>query len=367
MLTIFSQLVELFVIENISDRADRLKKLDVYSSRNSISKMAGDSILQYPVLVTDSISVEDLTMVTKALEREYVTFFRIATGLDDVSETGKRAYLQKFHQNIIGARSATRHNRDAMKDMGTLVSEEQNFNMKNLNDLSTSYIMSEDKTDNRYGKQLVSSDIDKANELVPTLVSVNIYDEKSKSKTDVLVGIKAVSHILESEDILDNLKRGIDGKSFMTNFLKVTIGEKRFMRDFVASQDEIKQEVLNKKQNSKWWRLLRRRSIKESINRFMGGHKQLLPNSAIVITTDEVERFNNMYNINLLRDTKAVNTIMEQFFLLSFVILDPASEIVHIMFDGEHGFNTMSYSSLERENKKGGSDVKSLMKILSRM
>lgn len=372
MLTIFSQLIELFVIENVSERLERMKRLDVYSSRNSISKMANDSILQYPVLVTDSISLEDLTMVTKALEREFVTFFRIATGLDDHSESDKRSYLKKFHQNIGAGKSATKYNSSNLTDPGALITEEQNFDMRNLNDLSTSFISENSRpagneSKSNYGKQLVSSDIDKANELVPTLVTVNIFDEVAKKHTELLVGLKAVSHVLESNDILENLKRGIDGKSFVSNFLKVTIGEKRFVKDYVLNQDEIKEEVLAKKQNSKWWRTLRKRAIKESLNRFTGGHKQLLPNSSIVISTDEVERFNNMYNINLLRDMKAVKNLMDQFFLLGFVILDPAAEIAHLYFDGNDSFSTVSYSALERENKKGGSDMKSLMKILSRM
>ena len=76
----------------------------VKSAKNSsISKMASEGIMQFPVLVSRSLDIDTLQIITKALERNYASFVQVTMGLHssmDISKTKNPAeYIKKYHQN----------------------------------------------------------------------------------------------------------------------------------------------------------------------------------------------------------------------------------------------------------------------------
>ena len=78
------------------------------ATRNSLSRKSAGSIMQFPVICSNALSVDELMMVNKALEREYVEFVRIAASLDDVIDVtdpskmtqAKLQKVQSLHQNM---------------------------------------------------------------------------------------------------------------------------------------------------------------------------------------------------------------------------------------------------------------------------
>ena len=104
------------IISNIIDlvngsklAAGKLSKSDFEfrTTRNSISRKSSDSILQFPVICSDALAPDDLMMVSKALEREYSQFVRIAASLDDVIDVkgssvrdAKLNKIRSIHQNM---------------------------------------------------------------------------------------------------------------------------------------------------------------------------------------------------------------------------------------------------------------------------
>ena len=58
---------------------------------------------------------------------------------------------------------------------------------------------------------------------------------------------------------------------------------------------------------------------------------------------------------------------MKSYFLLGFAILDPATETIRIIFDGDADYNTLSYTALERENSNQAREVKNIMQVLGKM
>ena len=73
----------------------------------------------------------------------------------------------------------------------------------------------------------------------------------------------------------------------------------------------------------------------------------------------------NTYNINILKDRRAINSLFDTFFLLGLVIVDPATEVAYFRFDGEEDWETYSFRSLEKENSSA-SDVKSLISLMDK-
>lgn len=70
--------------------------------RQSISRTANKGVLQFPVIVPKSLSLEEITTGSKALERQYVSFVRIMTSLNSATSDEKdiESYLKSIHQNF---------------------------------------------------------------------------------------------------------------------------------------------------------------------------------------------------------------------------------------------------------------------------
>ena len=98
---IISELIELF--KSLKDLKDG-KTIDVkFNTRNSISREAysNSGVLNFPVLVSGSLSLDNVTMVSKALERNYVSFLTILTSFNSITdEQSISKYIKKFHQNV---------------------------------------------------------------------------------------------------------------------------------------------------------------------------------------------------------------------------------------------------------------------------
>jgi hypothetical protein len=379
--------------------ADEVRgQLNLKFGRNSISKKAGHAILQFPVLTTDVISVQDLTMINKALERQYATFTAIAMGLDDHLEDGevKGDYVRRFHQNI-GTRDQLRINAGYFDEDAKLLLTQGNkqalrpysedLRMNSLNSMTdrnnrNHYILGETnirktlseaddglkvRDKSQYTNHLLNNDVKKANELVPTTLDISVFMSNGKStvQSNILLGIKAISHLVESEEMIYNVSKAIEEKRSLFRFFQWTTGEIEFFKDYLFMIDRIKREATGRRDDSHWWRSLKRRSAEDKLRRMTFSKKEVLPNATILITMDEVEYIANNYNIDLLGNTAAVRTLMEVFFLLGFVIVDPAAELAYFFFDGQTTFQTFSYSSLERENTST-SEVKSIVSLMNK-
>lgn len=72
---------------------------------SSIATRAKEGILQFQVIASDSIDMDILTMISKALERQYSTFVQVVYSMHSVAnindQQGIEDYLQQFHQNEV--------------------------------------------------------------------------------------------------------------------------------------------------------------------------------------------------------------------------------------------------------------------------
>lgn len=216
----------------------------------------------------------------------------------------------------------------------------------------------------------VSSDYKKANELVPTLLHMRIYPVDSHTKTelppiDFVLGIKATLHPVTSEEMIINIARGIKNEDKFFNFIRWTTGEISFFKDFVLSLNEIKIDAINTSSKaSRWWTVLKRRRGAAKIKNAVSSNR-LLPNATIVITQEEADILRDQYGYNLEKPTIAYKLI-ENYFLISFVIVDPALQRVKFLFDGKNEFEVMTFASLARENTVDDRKFKDMMNMLGR-
>lgn len=91
------------VLRELIDLKKDLKdvKSPFVNKRGSIARESNTGVLQFPNLTDSSLSLSEINMINKALEREFVSFISIMTSLDSVTdEKSVRDYITKIHQNF---------------------------------------------------------------------------------------------------------------------------------------------------------------------------------------------------------------------------------------------------------------------------
>lgn len=93
----------------LSDRAkpvlNSFKVIKGFAGKTSISALAKDLIMQFPVLVSASISTDDLVVIAKSLEKMYASMFiavwtaDASFGVTDKNMHGVRDFVKKYHNN----------------------------------------------------------------------------------------------------------------------------------------------------------------------------------------------------------------------------------------------------------------------------
>lgn len=445
----------------------------------SLSKASMDGTMNFPVVVSNALSIEDASLVSKALERQFASFTLTLMTMNPYLYTmgGKASasnYINKFHQNLdtradsvdlinavnnfmAEAYSKFDVNYDVLEEVsnrivynvyegvnsvgvnaknakysytidevtesrilndlanhGTVLFEgggrPRNPRPMNSYDISGDYnVNTNDFSDSRnsidtvkmsdatinagdvnvtynmrggrgsasiggdrrqFNHMDVSSDYKKANELVPTLLHMRIYPVDTVSKMemppiDFVLGIKATLHPVSSEEMVINIARGIKNEDKFFNFIRWTTGEISFFKDFVLSLNEIKIDALNtSNKSSRWWTVFKRRKNAAKIKNAFSSNR-LLPNATIVITQEEADIIRDQYGYNLEK-TNIAYKLIENYFLIAFVIVDPALQRVKFLFDGKNEFEVMTFAGLARENTVDDKKFKDMMNMLGR-
>lgn len=221
-------------------------------------------------------------------------------------------------------------------------------------------------------EMLKNNDVRKANELIPTTMHVRTIlvnqQKESQGTMDFIIGIKSTLHPVTSEEMVSNVVGAVKSRGKVFNFLRWTTGETNFFKDFLFNINEMKDDVFTRSKGaSQWWIALKRRRSLAKIKASMFTSKDLLPNATLVLSMDEANYIKSEYGFDVT-DTRIVNKVMERYFLLGFVVVDNAAQVVHFLFDGQEDYQSVSFTGLEREGKAGGgSDLKDVLKLVQRI
>ena len=200
--------------------------------------------------------------------------------------------------------------------------------------------------------QLLNTDVKKSNDMQPFPLQIRLMAVNDKKEfiqyMDFVIGVKAVLHLLKSDEIVTNISYVFQNKSFMFKLLKWTTGEISLFKDLLFNIDEIKFDVNNRtKGHSPWFSTLKRLKEKKVTVGTFGVHK-LVPNSTLVVSSYEVDLIKKNTGLDL-RDVSSVKKIMEKLFLIAFVIVDDGTETVDIIYDYASSYDTYALETLERE------------------
>lgn len=403
------------------------------SSFKSAASASSALTLVFPVLISNSISVSSAGIIAKAIERKAASMMQMlfsAFAIDDAKDAID--YVQKFHTNLDTSRGITV---DSLIDaLDKYVVQSSHESAKSAiekahafsNELAKRLAVEEDakvnlnytlpssinetpldiykfkrdsnkpivfneapfvgmtRGDDRdytsarknaadyFSNQLVASDVKKANELVPTMLTINFVstnaDKQPIAVNDVMIGIKAKLYPLDSLDIINRIKIKNQDSNGFHKFIRATTREISFFKDFLFAIDKAKVDALSQSKrgsSNKLWKVLERRSNKSKVRRALGMTNDASAISTLAISKEEVEYLKKTENIDV-EDPRVMRPIMEAYNLMGVVIVDEIQEIASFMFDsGDDMYEQVSFNNLEREANDGS--TKKIINLMTKL
>lgn len=375
-ITLLQMLFAANQITNVTSASEYLKNFHQnIDSTIDISDMDVDDVIDYTNKLSENA---DTDLEFQASINEAIDFvlnntkYAIQNNIPaDLNETyGINEYMCKgsvnkptVYLNELSNQVKTTNKDQFTVDLGPLkVSKEYKDEMDDNMALKNSY--------DAINKGVLSSDITKSNESVPSLMVVNfvsLVPGTNHQVTNVaVIGVKAVLHYVPSEEMVNRIIMKNSDNHGLLNFIRATTGEIAFFKDFLFSIDKAKIDAVSrsgKGSNNKIWKILELRADKSKLNRASGHKNDCAAITTIVINKTEVDLIKKYHRIDLTRPGTLLS-IMKGYNLLCGVIVDEVIERVDFMYDdGDPNFETLSFMSLEREKSDG--QLKKVINVLA--
>ena len=222
-----------------------------------------------------------------------------------------------------------------------------------------------------YGGQILQNDVRKANEAQPTMMIVNFtYNKEGTSdhiSSSCVVGVKALLHYVDSEDIVNRVILKQSDNRGLFNLIRATTGEIGFFKDFLFAVKRAKIDAVakaGKGSTDKIWKLLELRADRlrgAKVTRMDQANNAAI--TTLVISKAEVDHIKQYHRIDLSK-TGPAKGILRGYNLMALAILDTINEKVDFLYDdGSSMFETLSFGSLERE--ESGSMYKKVINLVA--
>ena len=203
------------------------------------------------------------------------------------------------------------------------------------------------------GPQLTDGDIKRMNDMTPYAVQIRLSVVNSADEfvqyMDIVVGIKTVLHLVDTDDMISNLEKALQNRSGLFRFLRWTTGEISLVKDLLLNMDDLRFDAANQNAGKSPLfgnlKRMKRRGI--GMSDFAMPHG-LIPNATLLVTSYEVDHMKNTYGIDM-REESVAKKLMEGLDLMTFIICDDGAGTVDILYDGDATFQTYALESIERE------------------
>ena len=440
-----------------------------FKMSSNIAKEAKGLTAVFPVLVSESVSVEQAQMIAKAAERKYVTMFQMLFAASQITDAkSAQSYLKKFHNNITSSLDLSDMTVDDAIDFANKLDEEvqttaltnasiteatkavledlafnesytkvlaENLNPVSLNnykvktvfgdykatqvsEANDDYYTVEDRSDstewegrddnngNVYkqrtntttrrtpitardraatlkdknatlkdkadiiSKQIVTTDIKKANEATPSLMIINFVTQADGRDNEIVntavIGVKCVIHYVPSSEMMNRMVLKNTDRRGLLNFIRATTGEIQFFRDFLFAIDRAKIDAVaktSKGSNSRIWKMLEIRANRAKMNATArADNAACAAITMLVLSKAEVDIIKQSYRLDLSKASTMLS-VMKGYNFIGVAVIDEVNEKVDFLYDdGTKNFETISFMSLERE--QGAGEYKKMINTL---
>ena len=324
------------------------------------------------------IQLEDANDDLADAAKQMVMLNRIANRRQNaIQDDMDRQYADlRAAQNVTAAQNrALKTNIDALAADVKASTDAQNKELKNViktldkRSKSAPDVSLKDTVD-YFTNQLLPQDVAKANELMPTLVTVNfttVNPEGVKNTATGIIGVKAKLYSVDSMEIITRISSKYSTNNTLFNLVRASTREISFFKDFAFAIDKAKIDAINmakKSDNSSMFKLLERRATKNKFSSLLKKN-DASPITSLVLSQEEVEYLKKYHNTDMEK-SYITRTILESYNLMDIVIADESLEVARFLFDDGDGiFETMTFDSLEKEAKD--SSYKKVINLMSKI
>ena len=385
---------------------------------SNIAKKTSNLVLTFPVIADESVSLSTARLIAKATERKVVGMLQMLFAAMDITNN-KNAFefVGKVHQNLTSddvisfinkmdtkklrhesldidlinkimveciaedtvelnnelpeslnnsfrissdnkiinesdRRSLDRSNNDNQKLTNELAEKDKEINER----LNRNKIKSSHNDPSFLKDQILSSDLKKANDDVPSLLIVKFMqgngDMKDKIPTQAIIGVKAKLVYVKQSDMINRIITKNRDNNGLFNFLRATTGEISMIKDFLFAIDRAKLDTISSRNNSSpIWKLLERRYLMSKKNWLLRNSNGAGTAIAVLVMSKETEDILNK-DYGFKCEPYKMLEIMEAYSVMGIAIVDDVNEKVKSLYDDNSTqYEINSYSSYEKEDK----------------
>ena len=202
------------------------------------------------------------------------------------------------------------------------------------------------------GPQMADKDVKRINDMQPYTLDLKLLATKGESGlaqyVNYTVGVKSVMHLGSSENLIMNIAYVLKNKNPLFNFIKWTTGEISLFKDILFRLDDVNFNVANRNDRTGKMISTLKRLKSKPVKVGLSGISRVVPFATICISTYEYNQIKDRFGFDLKNVTYA-KKVMDELFLMCFIILDDTSATIDMMIDGSDTFQTYSLDTLERE------------------
>ena len=404
------------VVDVINDvkNFDQIEWLTKRNNTGSVAKRASNLVLVFPVLCSSSLSMQTAITISKAIERKCVNLLQILFSSYQFNGSNHNdlvSYINQFHTNLntkglnldefidlmdalgesgeidITDKEAYDMVMEDMRNINYYLSEMMNEVSLNEYEYRTdiygtsSVVLKEAPNNNAPGNeiktnmdvfryQLLPQDVQKANELAPTIMMVKFNatgNDGSNIPVTGVVGVKAKLYPVDPMEIVNRISSKYKDSNTLFNLVRASTREISFFKDLAFAIDKAKLDAINMAKdsnNARMFKILERRAAK---NRFSTLLKKndASPITSLIISQDEVEYLRKYNNLDMEK-SYVTKSIMEAYNLMDIVIADESLEVVKFLYDdGDGTFESLPFDALEKDAKDNS--YKKVINLLSKV
>lgn len=403
------------MIENVNTAVSTGKVIAKYVSNTSLTKLAKDSIFQFPVIISASIDNDEIFVMAKSFERSYASMMVSVISMSsyiDLNKYGKEDYLvnflRRFHSNTNIGSNIIASESISISDANILPQENvvgvnvaalwdsvyESVDNTSINDMyrpfkRTTRILEDALEAGTFAKTITigNTSIDNADTIAKT-GQKNVVNDEGKpirnSKSDKFNQVVKSDYMTDMAPTMINVTVVADATGKGATWTQsVVLGIKSMVRMVKSGvmvnnmMDAFKDRGLFK------WLSWTKGEISTAELIFGAGKamqdgyaagkgdnwlkllrerkmaqginkllgKRLLPNASIVITESEALAIKEATGVDP-HNPADVQKMMNRYFLLAFGIYDTENKLLDVMYDGESQFSTESIRELAAKNKK---------------
>ena len=193
---------------------------------------------------------------------------------------------------------------------------------------------------------------------------------------DIRFGVKVVGHNVTSEDVVFYLADSAKRSNLLSNLVRFTSGEIKFVKDVLLQTDKAKHSAKNRKNGANIFTNLNTLSSTEKLKQYSSftgisdRYSAAIPTTALVLTVEEVEMIYRKSGLNILNNRNAASKIYDDLFLLELLVVDEVNDILYKYMAKDKSFDRIKLSTMSgnriTDAKKKEMSSEDLLKILKR-